>query len=218
MKPMQLLDDLRSEHDVIERVALSLLRFIDVPEGTAAEARGYAGFFASFAGGWHHEREERLLVPALVSELHLPAGRGPVDVVIGDHRRMALLLAGMASASRDGAAFDRPRFRTAAASYIESLLAHIDMENSVFFPECETRLRRGGIRELDSRAISDEEREALAAAEGLVLHFPAVENLEQIRGEGCVMCSSYGVSCSGIEHEWWNEWEWEERDEHVAAS
>ena len=214
---MQLIDDLRAEHETIERVALSLLGFLESAHGTAAEAREYVEFFSCFAGEWHHEREEQVLVPSLVEALHLPATTGPIAVLLEDHRRMASLLGAMRRLAAD-TDFDRDAWRGVAAPYVQTLLAHLDMENSVLFPECELRLRRGGVRELTSRSISERERRSFAAGNALALLHPPLENLDQIRGEGCVMCPSYGDSCAGIEREWWNEWEWEERDEHVAAS
>jgi hypothetical protein len=39
-----------------------------------------------------------------------------------------------------------------------------------------------------------------------------------VRGEGCVVCPSYGDTCAGIEREWWNEWEWEELSERVGGA
>jgi hypothetical protein len=31
-----------------------------------------------------------------------------------------------------------------------------------------------------------------------------------VRGDGCVICPSYGVTCEGLEREWWNAHEWDE--------
>jgi hypothetical protein len=31
-----------------------------------------------------------------------------------------------------------------------------------------------------------------------------------VRGGGCVLCPSYGITCDGLEREWWTELEWEE--------
>ena len=46
-------------------------------------------FFRVFAGAFHHEREEVVLFPALIRDAGLPADRGPIAVILDDHRRMA---------------------------------------------------------------------------------------------------------------------------------
>jgi len=57
---MQLLDELRREHDLIDRLLGSLLTL-----PPAADALAMIEIFETYAGGWHHEREEGLLFPAL---------------------------------------------------------------------------------------------------------------------------------------------------------
>lgn len=216
-RSVNLLDALQTEHALIERVAASLRGFADVAEGTAAEARAYVSFFQRFAGDWHHEREEEVLIPALTGALELPADKGPIAVLLEDHARMALLLGQMLSSAESEELFDRAAYRVAARAYTEALLIHIDVENSVFFPECERRLAGGGI-ELSSREASPEELAAAEEGERLLLRYPPIETPDLVRGEGCVVCPQFYVTCSGIEREWWNEWEWEEFAEHVAAS
>ena len=31
------------------------------------------------------------------------------------------------------------------------------------------------------------------------------------------MCPAFGDSCRGIEHEWWNEWEWDEFEDRMSG-
>lgn len=212
---MELLAELSREHELIARVAGSLRRFVGADAPSAEDARRYIIFFRQYGGVWHHEREEELLIPALANEAHLPSDRGPIVVLLADHARMADLLTTMEQ-SCAGTSFDAAAYRTAALDYSESLLAHIDMEESVFFPESEARLRRSGVRELASRTISDTEQLAAEIGQELSALYPPLNDL--LRGDGCVMCPSFHISCSGIEREWWNEWEWEEMEEHVAAS
>jgi hypothetical protein len=38
-----------------------------------------------------------------------------------------------------------------------------------------------------------------------------------MRGDGCVFCPAFTTSCRGVEHEWWNEWEWEEFEDHLPS-
>lgn len=216
---MDFLDSLRSEHEVIERVALSLRSFVRADELNAADARDYVRFLTLFAGAWHHEREEEVLFPLLTGELLLPSDRGPVAVLIEDHHRMAELLAAMRDAVASDHALDAAGFRTTSLEYTQSLLLHIDAENSVLLPECEDRLRRAGIRELSSRELTGVEIDALATGRALAERYPPeLHDVDLVRGEGCAMCPSYGLTCSGVEREWWNEWQWEEFDEHIAAS
>src|SRR5512141_2183667 len=128
---MDLIDDLRGEHELIERVAASLRAFVRHPGCNAPEARDYVRFFERYAGAWHHEREEEVLFPRLTDDLLLPADRGPVAVLLDDHRRMGLLLGQMRDAAAHNHGFDSARFGTLALDYSESLLHHIDAENTV---------------------------------------------------------------------------------------
>ncbi len=41
------------------------------------------------------------------------------------------------------------------------------------------------------------------------MRFPPLDDHEAIRGDGCVACSAFAVTCGGIEKEWWNDWEHE---------
>jgi hemerythrin-like domain-containing protein len=187
---VQLIDDLRREHELIERVALSLLTFAKSPNDV--DAALFVRFFRTYAGSWHHEREEELLTPALEAEASLPADRGPIAVLLADHAAMSAMLDDLADADT-------------AARYAHALLQHIDVENSVFFPESERRLRN----ELASRSETEEELEARAIGEDLIRLYPPSIAADVVRGDGCVICPAYGDTCRGLEAEWWNEWEWE---------
>jgi hemerythrin-like domain-containing protein len=218
---MEFLDDLRREHDLIERVAVSFRAFVRRDDCDAADARQYLRFFTLYAGDWHHEREEKVLFPSLEHDLQLPAppDHGPIFVLLDDHIRMAGMLSDLRAMCGQGVKFDGPRFRGIALEYTQELLLHIDAENSVLFPECEDRLRRAAIAPLHSRELTRDEEEARAAGEAMAERYPgALNDTDLTRGDGCALCRAYGVTCSGIEREWWNDWEWEEFDEHIAAS
>ena len=45
--------------------------------------------------------------------------------------------------------------------------------------------------------------------ERLVERFPPMDDSEIVRGDGCIACSAFAVTCGGIEKEWWNDWETE---------
>jgi hemerythrin-like domain-containing protein len=211
---MQLLDDLRAEHERIDAVLGSMRTWagrLVRGEAPLIHRDSFVTFFSVYAGTFHHEREEELLFPALAGEAGLPADRGPLAVLLDDHHRMAELLRQIAG-SADPAALD-----ALATAYSHALWLHIDAENSVLFPESERQLRRSGVHELPSRPPDSREAAAAALGDALVaLYSPMTP--DAIRGDGCVMCHAYGDSCRGLEREWWNEWEWDELSEHVAAS
>ena len=217
---MQLLVQLKQEHDLIEKVLGSLRSFVELRvrgEGDPSDAAAFLAFFRAYAAGYHHAREEDVLFPALIKEAELPADRGPVPALIAQHHAMAALLAEIAPVL--GAEImdsdDRARLVELAMRYSRALWAHIDAENSVMLPESEKRLRRVGVLELDGRAPTAEEAAARDSGERLVLCYPPANDHAAIRGEGCVVCASYGVDCDGVEREWWNESEWEEFPDHL---
>ncbi|HEY0788839.1 MAG TPA: hemerythrin domain-containing protein [Thermoanaerobaculia bacterium] len=216
---MKLLDELRSEHVRIERLVGSLRTFADrFLTGAAGPEDGLEilRVLSVYAGGFHHDREELVLFPALENDASLPR-RGPIEALLDDHHETAALLAAMKD-ELASAAPDANRFREAAVRDSHILWLHIDAENSVLFPESEARLARVGIRELESRPATAEEIAAAESADQLALLYPPLEDPEVIRGEGCALCPRYGDSCDGIERAWWNEYEWEEMDDHIAAS
>lgn len=218
---MKLIDDLRTEHDLIDRVLGSLRTFIDrrlQGEADPADSGRYIRFFSLFAGDFHHAREEATLFPALREQADLPA-EGPIAVLTGDHRRMAELLREL-SGLLGQAALDeggRTRLRAVAVEYSHGLWHHIDAENSVLFPESEARLSKKGVRDLPSRTMTEEEAAARADGEALLHRYPPSIDPAVIRGDGCVSCHAFADSCRGLEREWWNEWEWEEFEDHLGG-
>jgi hemerythrin-like domain-containing protein len=213
---MHLLDELRAEHDVIERVAGAFLAYAAVPSATRTGEDGAAflRFFRLYANHFHHAREEDTLFAALHDRAGLPADRGPIATMTADHARMAGLLdeveAGLAGRGEPDA-----RLRDGATAYVHALWHHIDAENSVLFPECEPRLRRNGVLELASRPMTPDEQAAMAAGLALVDTYPASSHADVMRGDGCIMCPAFGVTCRGLELEWWNEWEWDEFEDRM---
>ena len=195
---MKLLDALRREHDTIEAVAGALVTFASSPAPDAADAERFVRFFRLYAGRFHHAREEHVLFRALVQETDVPEDSGPIRTLFGDHRDLGALLEELAAALADvpGAA------REPAERYVSTLLHHIDAENSVLFPECEARFRRASVIDLDARAPDDEERAARDDALELVARYAASAPPGLFRGEGCVCCPAYGLTCDGVEREW----------------
>jgi len=217
---VRLLDELRAEHDLIEQVLGSLRTFVDLRvrgERDVSGAAAFVAFFRGYAAGFHHAREEDVLLPALVKEAELPESSGPVQALIAQHHEMAAMLGELAAllGAELATPAERERLSEVATRYSRALWAHIDAENSVLLPESEKRLRRVGVLELDGRGPTAEEEAARETGHRLVQLYPPTEDVGAVRGEGCVVCASFGVTCDGVEREWWNEFEWEEFPDHL---
>lgn len=209
---MRLVDDLQREHALIDAVLGSLWAWAKSETRPAADGADFVRFLRVFAGHFHHAREEDVLFPALVAQASLPADRGPIAILTREHRELEGLLAQLEPLLRAPPtdAQGRERFTTLLTHYTHGLWHHIDAENSVMLPEAEERLRRNHVHELDGRGPSADEEAARAAGERLVKTWPPQPDPACLRGDGCVMCPSYGSTCAGLEREWWNESEWEE--------
>jgi hemerythrin-like domain-containing protein len=215
---MELIDQLRAEHDLIEQVAGAFRAFARRRargEGRAADGARFLAFFRLYAGSFHHGREEDVLFVSLQRDAERPADRGPIAALLGDHHRMADLLDRLEPvAAADPAA---PETETLVLDYTEQLLHHIDAENSVLLPESEHRLRRHGVRELPSRAPTAGEAAAMEDARALLAEYPPVHEPALLRGDGCVMCPAFVDGCDGVERTWWNEHEWDEFEDHLPS-
>ena len=212
---MQLLDTLQDEHALIDQALGSLRTYVaGLADGTADpdDGRRFAAFFTSYAGHFHHDREERVLFRALVTEAELPVERGPVYALGREHAEMEEWLREMTRLLEEWphSGDDRARLRNLATRYSRALWRHIDAENSVLFPEAEKRLRRCGIRELADRPMSESEAAAREGAASLLARYPPVEDDALTRGDGCFLCRACGETCDGLEAEWWTELEWDE--------
>lgn len=217
---MLFLDELRAEHDLIDRVAGSLRSFATARargEPAAEDGPAFRRFFRLWAGAWHHAREEETLFPALAAKAELSLDRGPLAAFVEQHHAMAAVLDGLdplldrVPLSED----ERRRLVALVADYTRELGRHIDAENSVLIPESAVRLRQANVLELAGRAPTAEERAARDEGERLAERWPFAPG-DGVRGEGCVVCPSYGTTCRGVEAEWWNESEWEEFSDHLG--
>lgn len=213
---MLLLERLRAEHERIDRMIGALRTYVARPDADPADAPRFVAFFRLFADRWHHAREEDVLFPALVRELEVPGDRGPIASIRGDHARMRGMFGEIASLLGTGR--DPERLAALTRQWSHALWLHIDAENSVMFPECEERLSRAGVFELPEREPTEEETKAGEDATALLLRYPPSTAIDRdlVRGEGCPICPSFGVTCDGIEREWWSEQEWEEFPDRVG--
>jgi len=214
---MQLIDELRAEHDIIEQVAGAFRTFARQRargEGRAADGPRFLAFFRLYAGAFHHGREEDTLFVSLQRDAELPGDRGPIAALLGDHHRMGGILDRLEPTVGSDPA--PPEVETLVLDYTEQLWHHIDAENSVLLPESAHRLPRKGVPELPSRGPTAEELAALEDGRALLAAYPPVPEPDILRGDGCVMCPAFAETCEGLEHTWWNEHEWDELDDHLA--
>ena len=219
---MKLIEDLRQEHEIIEQVLGSLRTFVTARlagQGDPRDGARFLAFFRRFAGDFHHDKEETLLFLALSARAELPADRGPIAALTGEHRRLGGLLEAMVDLL--GAPLpdveDRQRLETLAVDYSRSLWRHMDAENSVLFPEGQERLRRFHVYELPSRPMTSEEAGAREAGLALAARYPPQHDPEVHRGDGCIACPSFGTACEGLEREWWTDLEWEDMRERMSS-
>ncbi len=206
---MRLFDEFKTEHLLVDRVAGSLIRFAELTargQTSAEDAADFVHFFRVFVAGYHHEREEKTLFPALVERAEVPGDRGPLPSIEADHREASALVDEFEEASGNPG-----KAGGIARRLAHHLWEHVDKENSVLFPESFERLRRNGVTRLEGREPTAEERAARDLGEKLTERFPPLDDPEVVRGDGCIACSAFGETCGGIETEWWTTWEREYR-------
>ena len=219
---MQLIEDLRQEHELIEQVVGSLRAFVTARlagQGDPVDGPRYLAFFRRYAGDFHHDKEEQVLFRALVDRAEISEERGPVAAITGEHRRMARLLDALEPllGAPSHADAERTHLQALAVDYSRSLWRHMDAENSVLFPEGQERLRRFHILELPSRPMTATEQQARDIASALLGTYPPEYDPEVHRGDGCVACPSYGTTCDGLEQEWWTDLEWEDMHDRMSS-
>jgi hemerythrin-like domain-containing protein len=218
---VRLLGELRAEHELIDRVAGSLRTFAAARaggEGGPADGASFRRFFRLWAGAWHHAREEEVLFPALAAKAELSPAHGPIAAFVEQHREMSKIL-DVLDPLLDRAALtaeEGTRLVDLATAYTRELGRHIDAENSVLLPESEIRLRQANVLELEGRAPTGDELAARAEGERLASVWPFSADGGGVRGEGCVVCPSFGTTCRGVEAEWWNDSEWDEFSDHLG--
>jgi hemerythrin-like domain-containing protein len=211
---MRLIDELRAEHTLIDRALGSFRTWVE-QGGEPADGLRFFDFFRRYAGDFHHAREEDSLFVSLQRDAELPLDRGPLAVLTADHRRLGAVLEQLEPLLREVTRGER--LTALAIEYSRGLWLHLDAENSVMLPEAEERLRRINVLELPSRAPTAEEHAALLKGQALVARYPQFVDTVVMRGDGCIMCPAYGVSCRGLEREWWSDSEWSEHGDRMSG-
>ncbi len=137
---MDPIDTLMEEHRRIEEVLAALARYGRALAAGEAHDREellrYVEFFRDFADTAHHGKEERILFTAL-AEHGLPAGAGPIAVMLSEHeegrshvRRLAEIGGGTGPLRPE----ERARAASLAGSFAALLGAHIRKEDEVPYP------------------------------------------------------------------------------------
>lgn len=125
-----------SEHRLIEQVLTIFNERLAAPGPIPAEFVEQAlDFFANFADGLHHYKEEIALFPALEAA---GVGRehGPIGCMLQEHDTGRNYLKGIRenlAAARAGDATAAARIRSAAAAYVQMLRDHIWKEDQILF-------------------------------------------------------------------------------------
>jgi len=156
MQDLHPVDELMDEHRLIERV-------LDAMEARLNEARS-AGFqaeffeqaldfFANFADGRHHYKEEQALFPAL-RDKGVPVEGGPIGVMLHEHDQGRACLKGIRDclpAARAGSTDAIEAVLAYAGEYIQMLRRHIWKEDNVLFRMASQVLSAGEVEGLRNR-------------------------------------------------------------------
>ena len=171
---------LREEHVVILGVAEALHELITAAEQGRWSFDAFADaitFIRLFADACHHGKEEDLLFPEL-EQAGLPRDRGPIAVMLEEHRQGRALARHMAEAlpaAREGDDRARAVLRNAALGYVDLIRGHIAKEDNVLFNIADDAVQGPARRALCgayagvcSRRFEGHTKEELAALAGRI--------------------------------------------------
>lgn len=168
---MQVVDDLIQEHRVIEDVLSAWERITQriardprfPPPDTLADISAFLG---EFVDAIHHQKEEEILFEAVSGARLAPDGVHEelrAACLVQDHklgRMIAGWIAELVARRAKWNQYDRDWYVERAVSYVALLRAHIDKEDSVFFPDVERRLKPGGRELVEKRYRPGAQRDA----------------------------------------------------------
>jgi hemerythrin-like domain-containing protein len=134
------IDNLMHEHRLIERVLDALERFASETRPAGEDDRAVIGrfveFFRTFSDRCHHGKEEDLLFAEL-RRYGLPAGQGPIAVMLEEHdvgRELVGRLSAMGSGDGPLTGDEREQLGIVAADYAMLLRLHIQKEDQILYP------------------------------------------------------------------------------------
>jgi hemerythrin-like domain-containing protein len=152
---MTAVDRLFEEHILILRVTDALEALVARLQSESGDYRAelvrLIGFFREFADLLHHEKEESVLLPALV-DAGLRWDDGVVAEVRKDHeleRQMLHSLRHCALQSTPWSLMDRQRIIDTGRRYVEFMRHHILLENEQLRPLIMARLDEDAVRQLN---------------------------------------------------------------------
>jgi hemerythrin-like domain-containing protein len=130
-------------------------------EADAHDLPRFVTFFREYVDLIHHEREEKLLLPALARHDFAPAA-GPLGHVRDQHARERQLLHGLVSQTfrRGGCSPLDPDLVRAAEAFVAFQRSHLDQEDQRLYPAARTVLRNEDARLATELAKFDAEHEA----------------------------------------------------------
>jgi hemerythrin-like domain-containing protein len=141
---MKATDILMSEHRVIERVIATLEKAANKLQAGQEVRPGFfldaADFIKGFADGCHHRKEEGVLFKALQAN-GMPAGQGPIAVMLSEHEQGRKFTQGMRAAAQQLQSGDPAAKPILVHSLLANVLGyaallkqHIQKEDQVLFP------------------------------------------------------------------------------------
>ncbi len=152
---MQAVDRIFEEHAVILQVIEALDAFVNRLESDGGDLRTelvrLMAFFREFADLLHHEKEESVLLPALV-DAGLRWDDGVIAEVRKDHeleRQMLQSLRHCALQSTPWSLMDRQRIVDVGRRYVEFMRRHIKTENERLRPLIATNLEGPALQQLN---------------------------------------------------------------------
>lgn len=130
-------DVLRQEHQVIkgalgfaERVAAKINKEQEVKSENLAKLMEFIRLFVEQG---HHGKEEEILFP-LLEQKGIPAGGGPIGVMLMEHDRARVLIYEMSAAAESAASPDSAkRWTRAAWDYSDLMYEHFYKEEEILF-------------------------------------------------------------------------------------
>jgi hemerythrin-like domain-containing protein len=152
MKPTE---DLKKEHEAIKlmlRILEEVSRRLETGEKVSAEHLDrILEFIQVFADKCHHGKEEGLLFPAM-QRAGIPGERGPIGVMLHEHREGRDFVKGMSEAVeryKKGGKKAGKDVAKNARNYASLLSRHIEKEDNILYPMADARLSAAAQEDLE---------------------------------------------------------------------